>query len=142
MQEKPKHTVEGVAHRSKIEFAREQRKEPTRAEEILWEAVRRKQLGVRIRRQHPIDKFVLDFYCAEARLAIEVDGPVHDEQQGYDRWRDKQLATWGIEVMRVPEERVRKELEAVVREIREKLEAWLAPEEKRTAERHGVETAP
>ncbi|MGI5818745.1 MAG: endonuclease domain-containing protein [Armatimonadota bacterium] len=129
MQEKPKHTVEGVAHRSKIEFAREQRQEPTRSEEILWEAVRRKQLGVRIRRQHPIDTFVLDFYCAEARLAIEVDGPVHDEQQGYDRWRDKQLATWGIEVMRVPEERVRKELAVVLAEIRDRIHERLDQEQ-------------
>ncbi len=127
MQDEPKHTVEGVAHRSKIEFAREQRKEPTRAEKMLWEALRRKQLGVRIRRQHPIEDFVLDFYCAEARLAIEVDGPVHEEQQGYDRWRDRQLATWGIDVLRVPELRVRKELDAVVREMADELKERLSP---------------
>jgi 5-methyltetrahydrofolate--homocysteine methyltransferase len=116
-----KHTVEGVADRAKVKFAREQRREPTRAEQLLWEAVRRKQLGVRMRRQHPLEDFVLDFYCAEARLAIEVDGPVHDGQEGYDRWRDEQLAHWGIEVLRVPEERVRRDLPVVLAEIREAL---------------------
>ncbi len=121
MQDEPRRTVEGVADRSKIEFAREQRKNPTRAEKMLWQAVRRKRLGVRIRRQHPIGDFVLDFYCAEARLAIEVDGPVHEQRQAYDRWRDQTLATWGIEVMRVPEERVREELTVVVKEIRDRL---------------------
>ena len=104
---KPEHTVKGVADRAKVEFARAQRKTPTRAEQMLWQAVRRKQLGVRIRRQHPIDRFVLDFYCAEARLAIEIDGPAHEAQKDYDDWRDQQLARWGIEVLRVPEERVR-----------------------------------
>ena len=118
---KRKHTVEGVADRGKIEFAREQRKNPTRAEQMLWEAVRRKQLGVRIRRQHPIEDFVLDFYCAEARLAVEIDGPVHDKQQGYDRWREQQLARWGIHVIRVDEERVRRDLPAVIKEIRKAL---------------------
>ncbi len=126
MKDQPKHTVEGVAHRGKIEFAREQRKEPTRAEEMLWEAVRRKQLGVRIRRQHPIGDFVLDFYCAEARLAIEVDGPVHEEQQGYDQWRDEQLAAWGIAVLRVPEQRVREELADLLDEIAEELKRRLS----------------
>ena len=118
-----KHTVEGVADRAKVDFAREQRKAPTRAEKMLWEAVRRNQLGVRIRRQHPIGDFVLDFYCAELRLAIEVDGPVHDEQEGYDRWRDEQLGKWGIAVLRVSEERVREELPAVLAEIRAELAA-------------------
>ena len=88
---------------------------------MLWQAVRRKQLGVRIRRQHPIDRFVLDFYCAEARLAIEIDGPAHEEQKDYDDWRDEQLARWGNEVLRVPEERVRKQLSQVLREIRDRL---------------------
>ena len=115
---RPRHTVEGVTNRAKVEFAREQRGAATRAEMMLWEAVRRKRLGVRMRRQHPINDFVLDFYCAEARLAIEIDGPVHAEQKGYDRARDEQLAEWGIRTLRVPEDRVREDLPAVLEEIR------------------------
>lgn len=114
----PRHTVEGVTNRAKVKFAREQRSEPTRAEKMLWEALRRNQLGVRIRRQHPIKDFVLDFYCAEARLAIEVDGPIHEEQKGYDDWRDEQLAGWGISTLRIPEDRVREDLPGVLDEIR------------------------
>ena len=118
---KQKHTVEGVADKRKVDFAREQRHEPTRAEEMLWASLRRKQLGVRIRRQHPIGDYVLDFYCAEARLAIEVDGPVHEEQTGYDRVRDEQLAEWGIRTLRMPEQRIREDLPAVLQEIRSAL---------------------
>lgn len=118
---KPRHTVEGVANHAKVEFAREQRVASTRAEKMLWEAVRRKRLGVRMRRQHPIKDFVLDFYCAEARLAIEIDGPVHAEQKGYDRARDEQFAELGIRTLRVPEHRVREELPAVLEEIRRAL---------------------
>ena len=118
---KLKHTVEGVADKHKVEFAREQRRESTRAEKILWQAVRRKQLGVRIRRQHPIGSVVLDFYCAEARLAVEVDGPCHEEQIGYDRRRDEQLAEWGIVTLRIPEQRIREDLPSVLLEIRSAL---------------------
>ncbi|MGC9320430.1 MAG: DUF559 domain-containing protein [Armatimonadota bacterium] len=49
---------------------------------MLWEAVRRKQLEVRIRRQHPIGELALDFDCAQARLSVEVDGPAHEDQRG------------------------------------------------------------
>jgi very-short-patch-repair endonuclease len=117
----PKDTIKGVADREKVRFAREQRKDPTRAERVLWEALRRKQFGVRFRRQHPIGHFVLDFYCAKARLAVEVDGPLHDEQEEYDRWRDEQLVKWGIEVLRVCDARVHKDLSGVLSEIEEAL---------------------
>lgn len=58
--------------------ATELRKNMTEAERILWSALRRKQLsGKRFRRQHPIETFIVDFYCHEARLVIEVDGGIH-----------------------------------------------------------------
>ncbi len=114
--------VIGVADRDKVAFAREQRREPTRAEDLLWHALRRRQLGMRFRRQHPIDDFVLDLYCGEAQLAVEVDGPVHAEQEGYDHYRDECLQSRGIRVLRVPEARVREDLPGVLRAIREALE--------------------
>ena len=122
---KPKDTIKGVADRAKVRFAREQRKDPTRAERVLWEALRRKQLGVGFRRQHPIGHFVLDFYCAKARLAVEVDGPVHDEQEEYDRWRDEELVKWGIEVLRVRDARVHRDLSGILGEIGEAVEERL-----------------
>jgi very-short-patch-repair endonuclease len=117
----PKNTVKGVASRAKVDFAREQRKKRTRSERILWEALRRQQLGVKFRRQHPFNYFVLDFFCAEARLAVEVDGPIHEDQKDYDRWRDEELAHGGIAVLRLPEEWVRRDLPRVLQEIREAL---------------------
>lgn len=123
---KPDDTVKGVAQREKIKFARDQRKDPTRAERALWKALRRKQLGPRIRRQHPIGNFVLDFYCARARLAVEIDGPLHDDRQQYDEWRDERLTEkWGIDVIRVPDKRVHMDLQGVVDEIREAVEERL-----------------
>ena len=117
----PKDTVIGVASRAKVEFAREQRMKPTRSEHILWEALRKQQLGVKFRRQHPFNYFVLDFFCAETRLAVEVDGPIHEDQKDYDHWRDEELANRGVAVLRLPEERVRRDLPGVLQEIRKAL---------------------
>ena len=62
------------------------RKNLTSAEDLLWQRLRRKQVGgLRFRRQHPIGRFIVDFYCAEARLVIELDGPVH-HQPGHDEY--------------------------------------------------------
>jgi len=111
----------GAAHLAKVEFAREQRREPTRAEDMLWERLRRRQLGLRFRRQHPIGDYVLDFYCGEALLTVEVDGPAHADQQGYDRERDRWLASRGIRVLRLPDDLVREDLGEALRLIREAL---------------------
>lgn len=112
-------TVEGVADKGKLAFAREQRKEPTRGEEILWQALRGKKLGVRFRRQHPLEDFVLDFYSPQARLAVEVDGASHREGAEYDQWRDGVLASWGIPTLRFSESDVQKRLRWVLSRIRE-----------------------
>mgnify|MGYP001770978009 FL=1 len=63
-------------------LARQMRREPTPAEDKLWQKLRHKQiLGYKFRRQHTIDRFIVDFYCGEARLVVEVDGEVHDYTQ-------------------------------------------------------------
>ncbi len=116
-----KDTVRGVATHAKVQFAREQRKKPTRSEHILWDALRKQQLGVKFRRQHPFNYFVLDFFCAETHLAVEVDGPIHEDQKDYDSWRDEELARRGITVLRLPEQRVREDLPRALKEIREAL---------------------
>jgi very-short-patch-repair endonuclease len=59
-------------------FAREMRRSPTRSEMLLWRHVCQKQLGVRVRRQHVLYPFIVDFYVPAYRLVIEVDGGVHD----------------------------------------------------------------
>ncbi len=113
--------VRGASTPGKVEFAREQRRAPTPGEELLWSALRGQALGVRFRRQQPIGEFVLDFYCAAARLAVEVDGSSHERREGYDRWRDEQLARLGLRVLRVREEVVREDLEGALEVIRRAL---------------------
>ena len=77
------------------------RHEPTPAEAVLWEKMRHKRLlGFRFRRQHPIDRHVVDFYCPNARLVIEIDGPVHDSMKAEDEARQKHLEELGYRVIR------------------------------------------
>ena len=82
--------------------ARRLRREMSLPEVMLWQALRRLQVGMRFRRQHPVGVYVLDFYCPEAKLAIEVDGIVHaaPEQAERDERRDAWLAGQGIRVLR------------------------------------------
>jgi very-short-patch-repair endonuclease len=87
-----------------VSFARHLRKHMTRSEVVLWQALRGGRLdGHRFRRQHPFGAYVLDFFCASARLAVEVDGPVHEgERQGaIDHSRDRYLAARGVQTLRV-----------------------------------------
>lgn len=69
-------------------------------ERTLWAMLRRNPAGLHFRRQHPAGPFVLDFYCAAARLAVEVDGPAHDDQAERDQRRTAWLAREGIRVIR------------------------------------------
>jgi very-short-patch-repair endonuclease len=114
--------VRRTADEGKVEFAREQRREATWSENELWQHLRRKALGLRFRRQHPIGDYVLDFYCAKAKLAVEIDGPIHEQQKGYDRARDEWLATRGIRVLRVADQEVKTDLEGVLQKIRTALD--------------------
>jgi len=92
----------------------------TDAEQLVWYCLRRRQLGgFRFRRQHPIERFVLDFYCSEVRLAIELDGGQHNEPDA--RVRDKErtffLSAYEIEVLRFWNNEVLTDLEAVLQRI-------------------------
>jgi very-short-patch-repair endonuclease len=101
------------------------RKKPTEAEARLWHALRRNQvLGLRFRRQHAIDFFV-DFFCPEARTIVEVDGPIHDDQQEADTVRQRHLEGLGYKVFRVRNEEVMGDLAATVTKIAEMLRARL-----------------
>ncbi|MFY9235391.1 MAG: DUF559 domain-containing protein [Fimbriimonadaceae bacterium] len=85
--------------RDQTERARRLRRHGSVVEEIFWSLARRGQLGFVFRRQHPVSGFTLDFYCAEAKLAIEFDGEQHDADR--DRLRDNQMLEKGIETLRV-----------------------------------------
>jgi very-short-patch-repair endonuclease len=94
------------------------RRPMTEAEEVLWSALRRNQVaGLHFRRQHPIGRFILDFYCPARKLCVELDGPVHDEQCERDQARTDALAHQQIRVIRFRNEEVMSDLPSVVRRI-------------------------
>jgi very-short-patch-repair endonuclease len=100
--------------------ARELRQPQTPAEERLWSCLRDSQLeGLKFRRQHPIGPFIVDFYCAQKRLVIEVDGDSHftDEQMEYDRARTAWLEEQGCKVIRFTNTDVMDSLDEVLVEI-------------------------
>ncbi|MEQ1823790.1 MAG: DUF559 domain-containing protein [Fimbriimonadaceae bacterium] len=81
--------------------ARQLRADPTWSEAALWEQLRRQKLGFKIRRQVPIGPWIVDFYCVECRLAIELDGSSHEFTAKSDAYRDDDLARRGVQVIRV-----------------------------------------
>ena len=88
-------------------------------EEILWQRIRRKQLGVKFRRQHGIGRYIVDFYCAELNLVIEIDGDSHfsDEGKEKDIIRDAFMEALGIKVLRFTNEEVMKQTESVLERL-------------------------
>ena len=110
-------TVRGTT-REVEEAAPAMRRQPTAAEEVLWGALQKKQVaGLRFRRQHPVGRFVLDFFCPAHKLVVEVDGNVHDAQQERDAERTKALEAFGYHVLRFRNEQVMRDLPGVVRQI-------------------------
>jgi len=86
---------------------RELRKNQTLAEKIMWTHLRNRQLlGFKFRRQYSVDNFVIDFYCPKLKLAIELDGNIHDlpEQKEYDKKRQMHIETYGISFIRISNE--------------------------------------
>ncbi len=109
-----------MKHPPEVDRARRLRQTQSVAEKLLWERLRRNQLnGWGFRRQSPVGKFVVDFLCHKPRLIVEVDGPVHDdeEQKAFDAARTVALEREGFLVIRVKER--------VVRDAPEHVLAWI-----------------
>ena len=90
--------------------ARQLRKNMTRAEVVLWQHVKSKQLnGYDFDRQCPLDEFIVDFFCKELMLVIEIDGVTHDDEQGQirDRFRQERLESFGVQFLRFQDEDVK-----------------------------------
>jgi very-short-patch-repair endonuclease len=102
----------------KLEAAKSLRRATAREERILSQALRTDKLGdLHFRRQQVIAGFIVDFYCASARMALEVDGDSHLGQEEYDRKRDRVLSDLGITTLRIKNESVIRDLDAVLRTI-------------------------
>jgi len=97
------------------------RHQQTEAEKEAWHLLRDRRLGLKFRRQYPIENYVIDFYCCELRLAVELDGGVHSQpsQMKKDAAKDAFLQELGIRVLRLPNGLVTEDPEGFVCRVRE-----------------------
>ncbi len=104
-----------------FENARQLREKPTKAEEILWDKLKGKQLGVKFRRQHPLYIYIADFYCHAKKIVIEVDGKYHlkPDQKEQDKLRSEDIKDFGIEVIRFTNDEIIQNTIHVVEKIKE-----------------------
>ena len=98
-----------------VDRARRLRKDMSLPEVLLWRILKTRPMGVKFRNQHPIDRFVVDFYCHAAKAIFEIDGISHDmgDQPQFDVERDKILTDMGLQVVRIPATEVLKDVESV-----------------------------
>ena len=108
-----------------FEIAERLWKSMTIAEKVLWERVCKNQLGVRIRRQHPIWKFIADFYCHQVKLVIEIDGNIHLSLENieYDISRDIILEEFKIQILRFTNDEVLERTDLVLDKIKSTIES-------------------
>ena len=101
--------------------ARRLRRDETDAERRLWTRLRRHQLGIRFRRQHPIGPYIVDFCCVERMLIVELDGGQHEDRRAQDAARTQWLGEQGFRVLRFSEREALMQTEAVLTEIQSRL---------------------
>ena len=105
-------------------LAKALRKNMTLSEVLLWDELKQKKiLGFDFDRQRPIDEFIVDFYCKDLQLAIEIDGDSHDSEEAFekDRKRQKRLETLGVRFLRFDDLEVKNDMNNVLRTI----EHWI-----------------
>ena len=104
-------------------LSRSLRRESTHPERALWDLLRVKQLaGLRVRRQHVVGPYIVDFYCPSAKLVIELDGESHDGRLEYDAKRTSHLEKLGLKVFRVTNDEVLEDPDAVAEAILHEVE--------------------
>ncbi len=106
-----------------LRLAGELRRTMTKSEKLLWQQLRNRQVdGLRFRRQHPVNEFIVDFFCYEAMLAVEIDGSVHDDsvQSERDIGRTHIINEFGIELIRFTNKEIENNIDRVVEKIKTK----------------------
>ncbi len=103
--------------------ARRLRANATFPERLLWSRLRRRRLGTRVLRQQPIGSYIVDFYCPEECLIIEVDGRSHDGRGGYDGEREAELRRRGYRILRFTNDEVLADVDGVSEQIHEAIES-------------------
>jgi len=121
---KPQRIVVGQqVSEEKVMFARRMRLDMTAAEGVLWKRLKGGALGLHFRRQQIIAGFIADFYCHQAALVVEVDGPIHDP--AYDAERDRIFTGLDITVMRFTNQQVQEQIGVVLYHIRQCLRSHI-----------------
>lgn len=118
MTEKNKHYREIKSY--ELKNARRLRGEMTKAESVLWGVLRNRQLGGhKFRRQHPLCGYIVDFYCAKAKLVVEIDGDIHalPERELKDKFRSDQVEQAGNRVIRFTNDEVLENLDGLVERL-------------------------
>src|SRR5687767_8016908 len=124
MKNKLRSHTENLTYNAKppiFDRAKELKRSMTKAERILWRELRDSKLGCKFRRQHPINKYVADFYCHELKLVIELDGGIHDLKKTKERdaEREDALRQFELTIIRFTNEEVFEELNKVISRIKE-----------------------
>ena len=102
-----------------VKLAQKLRMEMTTTEKILWSKLCNKQIdGLRFRNQHPIDRYIVDFYCHKVKLVIEVDGGIHETRKEYDENRNQYLAAGTYTVIHFNNEDIQDSINEVIANIR------------------------
>jgi very-short-patch-repair endonuclease len=99
----------------------------TEAEIMVWDKLKNRQVfNARFRRQHPIGIFIVDFYCHEFKLAIEIDGEIHLEKEviDYDDGRTHDIEKLGVRILRFTNDQVYNNIDVVLQEIRQVISSW------------------
>ncbi|MBN2777707.1 MAG: endonuclease domain-containing protein [Bacteroidales bacterium] len=112
-----------------MDRAKQLRRRMTEPEKIVWEIVRENAiLGLKFRRQHPINNYIADFYCHKIKLVIEIDGETHNPESAklYDESRTNVLNSLGIEVIRFKNTDIRTSISLVKNEIEKKCKYLLS----------------
>ena len=113
------HTADPVMYGLLKQFAEENRKNPTEAESVLWDALKAKGIDLKFRRQHIIEDFIVDFFCNEKKLTIELDGGYHNapEQMKSDAERTARLQELGYRELRFTNEQVLADIDGIIQQI-------------------------
>lgn len=107
-----------IPYRSDLkDRARELRRNSTLSEVLLWKQIRNRALGCQFHRQIPIADYIVDFYCHELHLAIEIDGSSHDNKYLYDAHRHVRLETMGIHLLHIDDLEVKRDIQNVILQI-------------------------
>jgi len=97
---------------------RQLREKSTPAETIFWNTVRNQRIGHRFVRQYSVEGYVLDFYCPRAKLAIEIEGKIHLKKVTYDKYRERYLQAFGINILKFTNEEITSSLPRVLKIIK------------------------